>query len=427
MKHRNGIVIASAALIAVIGQLAASNVRDVAARVPLQAAPCTLTVGKTAAPAQIDLGQTVTVTLKVDGSCPERVVLADVVLAIDHSESMASDGKLQAAQNAAETFVRRMDPAQVRVALVSVSRTAPVIQALTSDQATLVAAIQALTTERGTNIVGGLDAARGVLTGPDARVGARKVIVFLTDGKHTVTSPGAGELDGVIAAVRAAGIEVFAIGLGSDADVDVLKKMASDAAHYYFSPSVAELESIYIQIAGQTQAALLMQTAAITDLLPANMAYIAGSAAPIAPAYDAASRTLSWALADVIVPGLGLSYQVRPTEAGTWPTNVSAKLDYVDRYGNAGTLVFPVPTVRVLAPKPAAATCVCRYIQRHAPRQVIEDAVANPQRYEGWMQPLDPGKPASIANPPRECLTLMNVNVEYHPIWNPPTWRVGCP
>jgi hypothetical protein len=58
---------------------------------------------------------------------------------------------------------------------------------------------------------------------------------------------------------------------------------------------------------------------------------------------------------------------------------------------------------------------------------VISDALANPERYFGWLMLLDPGKPHSPANPYRECLSLMNIAMPYHPVWNKPQWRVGCP
>jgi Mg-chelatase subunit ChlD len=400
---------------------------DADARVLQQNPVCTVTVDKAASPAQITLGETVTVTLKVEGTCPEREHPADVILAIDHSESMASNNKLVAAKNAAITFVNRMDPALVRVGIVAVAPTAAVVQSLTTDQAALVTAIQNLTTERGTNIVDGLDVSRAELTGAGARAGVRKVIIFLTDGKHSLSSPPESALAGVIDAVRAAGIEVFAIGLGTDADEAVLRQMATDAAHYFYSPTTAELDGIYVQIAGRTQAAVLFNTSVVTDVLPANMTYLPASAAPVAPVHDAATRTLRWSLDSVVGPGYTLTYQVRPTEVGYWPTNTSAQLDYVDGFGNAGALPFPVPHVRVIASSPSGASCVCTKILQRVPPAVVADALANPTHYDGYMQRLDPKKPASPANPPRDCLTLMNVNLAYHPLANGPRWRVGCP
>lgn len=400
--------------------------------VPIQARPqfqelaCTARVDKTAWPTRIRLGEVVTVTLKVEGDCPEVERPADVVLTIDRSESMTG-AKLEAAKNAAVSFVNQMNPTLIRVAVVAVAPTAQVIQSLTNDQAALVAAIQGLTNQRGTNLVDGLDVSRAELVGPNGRSGVRRVIVFLTDGKHTVSNPPLSNLDGVLAAVQAAGIEVFAIGLGSDADQATLRRIASDPSHYYYSPSADELEAIYVQIAGRTQAAVLFDSSTITDILPDNMTFLPGSGRPLEPGYDATTRTLTWSLRGVIEPGLVLSYQIRPTQVGLWPTNVSAQLDYVDGFGKSGRLMFPIPEVLVLGDEPVVASCVCPIVWRQVPRVVINDALANPGRYYGWQYPLDLGKPRSPANPPRECLTLANVNKRYHPLWNKPVWRVGCP
>jgi hypothetical protein len=61
------------------------------------------------------------------------------------------------------------------------------------------------------------------------------------------------------------------------------------------------------------------------------------------------------------------------------------------------------------------------------PPAIVNDAVANPQHYFGWRMPLDPNKPVSPANPPRVCLSLQHSNLRFHPVFNAPVWRVGCP
>ena len=130
MYRLTRVIIASMLLLAV-GSV--SSGQAVNARSLAQEAKCTITVDKTASPTQIKLGETVTISLKVDGSCPVKERPADVILAIDHSESMNSQGKLAAAQNAAITFINRMDPTLVRIGIVSVSRDALKIQDLTTD------------------------------------------------------------------------------------------------------------------------------------------------------------------------------------------------------------------------------------------------------------------------------------------------------
>jgi len=85
----------------------------------------------------------------------------------------------------------------------------------------------------------------------------------------------------------------------------------------------------------------------------------------------------------------------------------------------------PAPTATPTAT--AEADCICAIVRRRVPPEIIDDARYHPERYYGWRNRLDPGKPSGPANPPRMCLTLRNVNLDYHPLWNAPVWRVGCP
>ncbi len=90
----------------------------------------------------------------------------------------------------------------------------------------------------------------------------------------------------------------------------------------------------------------------------------------------------------------------------------------------------PIPT-RTPKPLPSVTPdhphCICPIVFDRVPPVVIADAISNPETYYGWQYLLDPGKPPSPANPPRECLSLMNVSMPYHFMWNKPIWRVGCP
>ena len=95
-----------------------------------------------------------------------------------------------------------------------------------------------------------------------------------------------------------------------------------------------------------------------------------------------------------------------------------------------GALGSATPTTRSTAPTPggtaSAGDCVCRILQRRVPPVVIADAVANPEQYQGWLQPRNPNAPVGPANPLRTCLTLQRLSVPYHPMWNPVVWRAGC-
>ena len=389
-----------------------------------QADACQFTRDKTAAPPEIRLGESVTVTLKVDGTCPARDNLADVMLVIDRSQSMYGS-KWTAAKRAAITFVDNTSPDLVHIGLIAFASVAVNVNQPTSDHDLLKANINNLQLERGTNLVDSLEFGRRMAIGGATRPGASKVIILLTDGRHTLQNPSKADIDPVVANVRAAGIIVYAIGLGTDLDEAFLRKIATDANHFLRSPTESQLEPIFLSLASSVKALVLQKSATLVDQVPANMTYLPGTAQPIAPLVSADGRTLTWNLANVQAPGYELSYQLRPHEPGTWPTNVRAHEDYTDGLGQKGSIEFPVPTVKVIA-NPSQAKCVCNIARQRAPAWLIDDAMLHPERYYGWQYLLDPGKPPGPMNPRRECLTLLNPNVDWHPFFNSVVWRVGC-
>lgn len=400
---------------------------------------CSIRLDKTAAPATINLGGSVTVTLKLDGTCPEGERPADVVLIIDRSSSMASNNKLTAAKQAATGFVDRIDPTIVHVGVVAIGPTPVRIQALTADRDALRAAIAGMTSTRGTNMVDALAMARDDLFGSDSRSGVAKVIVFLTDGKHS-TGPDISDIFPILDALRQAAVEVYSIALGSDADTSLLQQIASSAAHYYFSPSAGELAAIYEQIAGRIKAAALIKTARIVDRVPGNMRYVTGSSRPSEPSVSADGRTLTWNLADVKEVGTSLTYELRPLQSGNWPTNVEASLIGSDGFDNAFSLLFPVPRITVNAPAPEMCVCSILYqpwrVGEADRKLILAQAKAAPQTFAGWNRLMNEGVPGSPPwpvpgfdrgpNPRRTCLDLQNRNVPYHPLFNSPVWRAVC-
>lgn len=412
----------AAVVCAAVAVAAAGAPRALPARAQDACAPA---VDKTAAPARIPLGEAVTVTLQLGGACPARDRKADVVLVVDRSNSMARDGKLEATKAAAHALIDAMDTRLVQIGVVAFDEAVETMAVLTTDRAALHQAIDDIAYAPGTNLVDGLDAGRRLLASAAHRLDATPVIVFMTDGRHRVRTPPIEAIDPVIAAVRAAGIETYTVGLGTDVDAALLARIADDPSKYYQSPTPAELTAIYLEIVGRIEASVLFQTVTLVDRLPANMTFEPGSARPIAPAVSADGRTLTWTLAGVPLAGLALTYRVRPTEAGTHPTNVEAVAGARDGLGADHRLVFPVPTVLVTAPE-EGAQCVCRIVRDRVPPAVVEHALANPMRVFGWQILLDPGKPDQPPNPRRACLDLQNRGIPFHPLFNGVLWRAGC-
>jgi tight adherence protein C len=168
-----------------------------------------------------------------------------VALAVDSSGSMADDHKLTQAQAAAKQFAQQMRPRD-RIALLSFADDVNVPQPLTPDRALLARAIDKLAAGGNTRLYDGV--AQGVTQLSLAPEGARALVV-LTDGLDTASQRTLQ--DDVAQAVRTA-VPVYAIGLGSDADTEVLQQLAaSSGGRYYRAPTGQDLMQVFRLISGQ--------------------------------------------------------------------------------------------------------------------------------------------------------------------------------
>jgi hypothetical protein len=69
---------------------------------------------------------------------------------------------------------------------------------------------------------------------------------------------------------------------------------------------------------------------------------------------------------------------------------------------------------------------VCESIRGRVPAEVINDALANPDRIAGHQQLCNPNLPAGPFNTLRRFLSLRNPNAPFHPLFNNLVWRCGC-
>jgi Mg-chelatase subunit ChlD len=342
---RLGFVFALSLTLGVAGLLPA------AAAPPAQAPTCIVQGDKVASPARIRLGETVQIRLTISSQCPPASYRsADIMLAIDDSFSMASDGKLDAAKRAANTFVDNTDLSIHRLGLVTFHGTAVVAIGLSQDAKAIKDEVNAIGRQSGTNIAAAIDESLEVLT-TQGRPGVLPVIILLTDG-----TPNLPQNEPELAALRSAnaaklaGVELYAVGLGRDVSESLLKQIASTPAHYYFSPDIADLDQIYQSIA------LVVGDYSVRDLvlqddLAANITLEQGTANPTA---TVTGRRLEWVAGLVPASGLTWVYTVTPRIIGTYPTNDQAIATYKDTEGTSHRFVFPKPVVTVLDPNEGA-------------------------------------------------------------------------
>ncbi|HEU4559754.1 MAG TPA: vWA domain-containing protein [Longimicrobium sp.] len=176
-----------------------------------------------------------------------------VVLVIDHSGSMALQGKMAAAIDAATLFVDMAEANGVRgLGAVGFSTTAAVLanselEALTAGHADDVrASLAALGPTQLTSIGDGLQKAWDEFDG-DPVVATREVIVLLTDGMENQDPM----IDAVDDTLVANGIQVFPVGLGEDWGIqpEKLEDLALlTGGDFRMTSDPAILEEFYLQI-----------------------------------------------------------------------------------------------------------------------------------------------------------------------------------
>src|SRR5664280_509221 len=231
-----------------------------------------------------------------------------VILAFDVSASMAATDlaptRIAAAKMAAKDFVARQ-PSSITIGVVAFSDSGVSVQAPTNDQATVNAAIDRLTPQRGTSVAAGITASLKVIaaaeagpfsgdyytnptSGPaptptptptpmPAGVHAPAVIVLLSDGENNENP------DPAAAAQAAAdqGVRIYTVGIGSAAGTTVtvdgfqvftqldeatLQGISdTTGGTYYAATDAQQLRSVYDNI--DTQVVLQPQMTEITSLL----------------------------------------------------------------------------------------------------------------------------------------------------------------
>ncbi len=207
----------------------------------------------TPTPTQTQIPKPIFLPLLLETECSDETRNADVALIIDTSGSMSettSPGgptKLEAAREAAGSFLGQLVAGRDQAALIQFNTDASLLVPLSDDPAVVIAGLDNLSQESGTNIGAALALGTQVLTGPEQRPDNNSVLILLTDGEPTVGTP--EELDAAARAAKDAGLLVFTIGLGSDVDQELLRNIASQPAWFFYAPDTSELAAIYAQIA----------------------------------------------------------------------------------------------------------------------------------------------------------------------------------
>lgn len=312
------------------------------------AADGTVTASKSVAPADILCGGAATVTVTLNAQTGLAGNPADIELVLDRSGSMGGT-PLVDMKNAANAFVDLIDQASdgnldgviangSRVGVVSFADGASVDVPLGTNATAVKTAVNALGAGGGTNHEAAITTGQAQLAGSSPS-SLKKMIIF-TDGVTTV----GGSAQPEATAARAAGTEIFAIGLGS-VNVAQLNGWATDPdlGHVFTAPSSGDLAAIFNAIG----AAITVPAATNVSLVDTVSSRFSVSGASVTKgAVAQVGNVLTWTIPSLGTEQVTLTYTIThdPVQAGgTLP--VSASTTYSDAEGKS--VVVPNPSVRV--------------------------------------------------------------------------------
>ena len=170
----------------------------------------------------------------------------DVILALDSSGSMADNDPNKIAISGAKAFMGKLDAASDQAGVVSWDDGINLSKGLSPDLVQRTNDLDGVDQDGGTDLNVGLAEALALLQ-QGGRADARKVIVFLTDGDGDYTP--SGQAGSIVDRAKAAGVVIYAIGLGAAPDETKLKDMASATGGKFFHAVTAgDLIGVYAAI-----------------------------------------------------------------------------------------------------------------------------------------------------------------------------------
>jgi Ca-activated chloride channel family protein len=183
----------------------------------------------------------ISVSTPVDPSTYERLPM-NLVVVVDHSGSMASDGRLDKVKVGLHTMIDHLQDTD-RLAIVEFDDRVDVVAPLGAalDRPALHAIVDRLQPRGATDIFDGLAAGFQLLGDAPASERQNRVI-FLSDGNATAGDLSQADILAMAASRVKLGIGLTTIGVGNDFDVELMRGLAEQGAgNFYFleDPSAA--------------------------------------------------------------------------------------------------------------------------------------------------------------------------------------------
>jgi len=210
------------------------------------------------------------ITLSSDAAGRRKRPAVDIALVLDRSGSMAGD-KLEQARLAADRLLAQLEQSD-RFPIIAygtdVDVIAPLTTATESNVRNAQRALLQIRDDGGTNLSGGLIAARDQLSrfADDSGVERVERVVLISDGLANEGIIGSDALAQLAEETANAGVSLTTVGVGLDYDEQVMTRMAvSGHGNYYFVESAGNLRAMFAKELGDlgnttaTQVSLILE------------------------------------------------------------------------------------------------------------------------------------------------------------------------
>jgi len=261
----------------------------------------------TVAPDRIGGDETARIDINLSGSLCAGQSAIDAMMVVDRSGSMVEPAsKINAAVDSAISFIGQANSSVDRIGIASFNDQGSLDIGLTSD----FGAVEGVLNELRTRPVGFTAMATGTGLAIDEMFAKRSdrlpILIVLSDGVDFPTSS-----NPLAQARRAcdAGVQVYTIGLGATANIDVptLTAMNCNGGSYAQAEVPADLGAIYQTIAQQVRQ-FSARDAVVRDTIPAGVEVVEGS---INNGGSISGGEVVWNIAQLDGGNTTLSYEVR--------------------------------------------------------------------------------------------------------------------
>lgn len=342
-----------------LGQLAAVEPSVSAAPLgqPIEASPCVASGTMSAAPAVLLRGETAAVTLTLQARCPYEPIPLNIVFVLDGTDSMAGQ-PAERVKEAAQALILHLDlPGNtfMQIGVVHVGSMATTLCELGRDVDLLKACIDRYVTGGEAGIDAGISEGMRVLLAGRSQAGEEspinEVMVLMSDGRNAL---GCSPVQTAGRQAKSQGVILATMCASEACDTQCLHDVASSARYVYATPDVAALMVLFDRIiADSTSPQWMLRRATFVHTLPADLAYVVGSAQPAAT-FDSVGASLTWKYS--VPPSvITMSLRLRARRAGVQPVGRESTAHLVDLRDRPLTYTFEIPSITVLDP-PVAPT-----------------------------------------------------------------------